>query len=49
MDVTIQAIAKGFDRQVPLIRQPFYYYPFMYDKILLGQTARKTLYEKYAR
>ena len=49
LNVTIQAIAKGFDRRVPLIRQPFFYLPLMHDETLLSQIAGKALYENCAQ
>ena len=45
LGVATWAIAKGFDRQVPPIRQLFFYLPFMHDELLLSQVAGKALYE----
>ena len=44
-NVTIRAVARGFDRQVPSIRQPFFYLPLMHQEDLLSQIASKALYE----
>ena len=48
-DVAAVGVAKGFDHQVPYIRQPFFYLPFMHDEHLLGQIAAKAFYAEYGR
>lgn len=42
--VAAVAIARGFDRRVSLIQQPFFYLPFMHDESLVGQIASRSLY-----
>ena len=39
LKVATEGIAKGFDRQVPDMQQPFFYLPLMHDETLLGQIA----------
>ena len=46
--VSTYALAKGFDRRVPLLRQQFFYLPFMHDETLQSQVAGKALYESCA-
>ena len=45
MKITTMAIAKGFDRQVPHLQQPFYYLPLMHNETLLSQIACIALFE----
>ena len=43
--VTTQAIARGFDRQVPHMQQVFFYMPLMHDESLLSQIAGIAMFE----
>jgi len=45
LNITTEAIAKGFDRQVEKEQQPFFYLPFMHSETLLGQVAGVAHYE----
>ncbi|MDI1490422.1 MAG: hypothetical protein OHK93_001625 [Ramalina farinacea] len=47
LDMTTKAVAKGFDKQVPLVQQMFFYLPFMHHEGLLGQIAGLALYEGF--
>ena len=49
LKVATRAIAQGFDRRVPLLRQQFLYLPFMHDETLSSQVAAKALYESCAQ
>ena len=46
--IAIKAIAKGFDREVPNIQQPFFYLPLMHDENLLSQIGSVALCEAAA-
>ncbi|CAF9942224.1 MAG: hypothetical protein ALECFALPRED_009618 [Alectoria fallacina] len=48
VNVTVQAIAKGFDRAVEPVRQAFFYTPLMHDENLLSQIAAVACYEGMA-
>lgn len=48
VDVTVQAIAKGFDRAVEPVQQAFFYTPLMHDENLLSQIAAVACYEGMA-
>ena len=48
VDVTTRAIAEGFDKNMPLIQQSFFYLPYMHSESLLGQIAAKGMYEGLA-
>ena len=39
LNITTEAIAKGFDREVDQEQQLFFYMPFMHSETLLGQVA----------
>jgi len=39
LNITTEAIAKGFDRKVKKEQQPFFYMPMMHSETLLGQVA----------
>jgi uncharacterized protein (DUF924 family) len=43
--VAVTAIAAGQDREVSLLKQPFFYMPLMHDESLLGQVAALGLFE----
>jgi uncharacterized protein (DUF924 family) len=45
VEVATKAIAKGFDREVPSIQQPFFYMPLMHDECLLSQVAAVAIFE----
>ena len=45
LDISIKALAKGFDRELPLTQQSFFYTPFMHNESMIGQIASKALYE----
>lgn len=45
LSVTTTAIAKGFDKQVPLNQQAFFYLPLVHTETLLGQIAGKAQLE----
>ncbi|RDL40890.1 Uncharacterized protein BP5553_00869 [Venustampulla echinocandica] len=48
LDITTQAIARGADREVPHIQQPFFYLPLMHHENLISQAAGCSLYEGLA-
>jgi uncharacterized protein (DUF924 family) len=48
LKVATEGIAKGFDRQVPLTQQSFFYLPMMHDETLLGQIAGIALFDSLA-
>ena len=48
LNISIAAIAKGFDRELPYIQQSFFYTPFMHDEDMKGQVAGRALYEGLA-
>jgi uncharacterized protein (DUF924 family) len=43
--VAVTAIAAGQDREVSLLKQPFFYLPLMHDESLLAQVAALGLFE----
>lgn len=43
--MSVNAIAKGFDRQVEPLRQGFFYLPLMHAENLLAQVASVACYE----
>lgn len=43
--MAVTAIAAGQDREVSLLKQPFFYIPLMHDESLLGQVAALGLFE----
>jgi uncharacterized protein (DUF924 family) len=45
VEVATEAIAKGFDREVTHLQQPFFYLPLMHSENLLSQVAALALYE----
>ena len=45
LNITTEAIAKGFDREVDQEQQPFFYLPFMHSETLLGQVTAVAHYE----
>jgi uncharacterized protein (DUF924 family) len=45
LKVATEGVAKGFDRQVPHMQQPFFYLPMMHDETLLGQIAGIAMFE----
>lgn len=45
LEVATEAIAKGFDREVTHLQQPFFYLPLMHSENLLSQVAALSLYE----
>ena len=45
LKITTEAIAKGFDRQVPHTQQSFFYMPLMHDETLLSQIAVIAMFE----
>lgn len=45
LNITTEAIAKGFDRHVSLFQQFFLYLPFMHDEKLLTQVASQAMLE----
>ena len=45
VNIATTAIAKGFDRQVSLTQQSFFYMPLMHDENLLSQIALTALFE----
>lgn len=47
LDMTTKAVAKGFDKQVPITQQMFFYLPLMHHEGLLGQIAGLALYEAF--
>lgn len=49
LNITTEAIAKGFDRQVPLLQQGFFYMPLMHNENLLGQVASLAMFELLAK
>jgi uncharacterized protein (DUF924 family) len=48
MNITTEAIAKGFDREVEFMQQLFFYLPLMHDENLLTQVACLALIETMA-
>ena len=48
LELATHAIVKGFDKQVPLIQQPFFYLPMMHSETLLGQIAGRAIHEAFA-
>lgn len=44
-DVATEAIAKGYDREVELLEQTFFYLPLMHHENLISQIAGVALYE----
>ena len=49
LDIAMQGIAKGLDREVEPIQQALFYLPLMHNETLLGQIAAVSLYENYAQ
>lgn len=49
VEVATGAIVKGYDREVPLVQQSFFYLPFMHNETLLGQIAGRAFYEGWLR
>ncbi|CAG8948735.1 hypothetical protein HYFRA_00001856 [Hymenoscyphus fraxineus] len=45
LGIAADAIAKGFDRQVPVMQQVFFYLPLMHDENLVSQIAGMALCE----
>jgi uncharacterized protein (DUF924 family) len=45
LEIATRAIAKGYDLEVPLIQQPFFYLPLMHDESLISQIAALALSE----
>jgi uncharacterized protein (DUF924 family) len=46
VNITIEALAKGFDQQVPEIyQQSFFYLPLMHDERLISQVAAVAVYD----
>lgn len=45
LETTLDAIARGYDRELPLIQSAFFYLPLMHDETLKGQIAGMTLLE----
>jgi len=45
LNVTTEAIAKGFDREVPHLQQSFFYLPLMHDEKLITQVAGMAMFE----
>jgi uncharacterized protein (DUF924 family) len=45
VEVATEAIAKGFDREVTHLQQPFFYLPLMHSENLLSQVAALSLYD----
>jgi len=43
--VAVRAIAAGQDREVSLLKQPFFYLPLIHDESLLGQVAALGMFE----
>lgn len=41
----MRAIAAGQDREVSLLKQPFFYLPLIHDESLLGQVAALGMFE----
>jgi len=44
-EIATQAIAEGYDREVPPIQQCFFYIPLMHDERLVSQVASVALFE----
>lgn len=44
-NISIRAIARGFDRHVEPLHQPFFYLPLIHDEQLVSQVAAVSLYE----
>ena len=47
-EIAVEAIAKGYDREVDHLQQAFFYLPLMHDETLVGQVAALALYESLA-
>lgn len=45
LNTTLDAIAKGYDKQLPLLQNSFFYFPLMHDESLVGQIAGMALLE----
>ena len=48
LEIAMDAIAKGFDRQVAIDRQMFFYLPFMHGEHMLAQVASLGLFQSLA-